>query len=68
MSFMFRGASAFNQTIGKWDTAAVVSTSYMFLYATDFNANCDAVAALCPWDKTKAQLSIGGSCGEPCEP
>jgi hypothetical protein len=34
---MYRGATAFNQEIGNWDTAHVTLTSYMCRIATAFN-------------------------------
>ncbi len=37
MSWMFYGASAFNQAIGNWNTAAVNSMGGMFSGASAFN-------------------------------
>ena len=34
---MFKGASAFNQAVGRWDTSKVITMSYMFLGASAFN-------------------------------
>ena len=39
MQSMFFGATAFNQEIGSWNTAAVTDMSYMFFGATAFNQN-----------------------------
>jgi len=39
ISRMFYSASAFNQPIGGWNTAAVTNMSYMFALATGFNQN-----------------------------
>jgi len=61
---MFAQAIAFNQAIGSWNTAKVPTMGGMFASASAFNANCSNVKALCPWGKTKAQLSITGGCDE----
>ena len=37
LSYMFQGATAFNQAIGTWNTAAVTDMTYMFYNATAFN-------------------------------
>ena len=37
MSYMFYGATAFNQAIGSWDLSNVTNISYMFEGATTFN-------------------------------
>ncbi len=37
MSYMFYGASVFNETIGGWDTSSVGDMSYMFYGASAFN-------------------------------
>jgi surface protein len=37
LSYMFQGATAFNQAIGTWNTAAVTDMTYMFYDATAFN-------------------------------
>merc|ERR1712078_501714 len=43
---MFDGASAFNQNIGAWDTAAVTTTANMFNGATAFdNGGADGIKA-----------------------
>ena len=74
MYAMFFDATVFNQNLGNWDVTGLdgvfvsSSTSLMFTAATAFEANCDAVRALCPWNRTKAQLGIGGICLEPCVP
>ena len=39
MSFMFYGATSFNQNIGYWNTAAVTTMRSMFQSATSFNQN-----------------------------
>ncbi len=43
MKSMFRGASAFNETISSWDTSNVTDFSYMFYNAVAFNQPIDTV-------------------------
>ena len=42
MSYMFLGATSFNQNIGNWNTSAVTNMYQMFLGATSFNQNIDS--------------------------
>jgi len=39
LSYMFEGASLFNQDLNDWNVSNVVSTSHMFNFATSFNGN-----------------------------
>ncbi len=48
MDYMFFDASAFNQDIGKWNTAKVIYMAGMFSYASAFNQK------LC-WDVTEKE-------------
>jgi surface protein len=44
MSFMFYGATSFNQALNEWDVSNVTDMGYMFAQATNFNQ------ALSAWD------------------
>ncbi|AUP80227.1 BspA family leucine-rich repeat surface protein [Flavivirga eckloniae] len=39
MSYMFRGATSFNQGLGGWNVSNVTDMTYMFWQATSFNGN-----------------------------
>jgi surface protein len=48
MYAMFYSATAFNQNIGSWNTAAVTNMGYMFYSATAFDSKILEIGILLP--------------------